>query len=228
MEAFLAEIEGSFLAGMATVPRALPILWMSRLSRQQTALLLGAGGGMMLSATLFSLILPGIEAATAQGLTRWVAAVAMVTGMILGGSCLAWIHRRFPHEHFFKGVDGKRAANLARIGLFIAAITLYNFPEGLAVGVSCGGDRLADDWVMALGVGLQNLPEELVVALGRLLGATVVTVALPWALSFAAGSMLFVICDEIIPQSHERGSEQEGTLGIMGGFTRDHVFGDRL
>jgi ZIP family zinc transporter len=126
------------------------------------------------------------------------------------------------------------------------AITIHNFPEGLAVGVSFGGENQTDGLTTAIGIGLQNMPEGLVVALaliaqgyrksyslwislltgliepiGGIIGITIVNFSqeiLPWAMGFAAGAMLFVICDEIIPESNKKGHEQEGTIGIIAGF----------
>ena len=169
----------------------------------------------------------------------------MVVGILLGGVFLQMAHRFLPHEHFIKG-ESKRSTNLKRIWLFIAAITIHNFPEGLAVGVNFGTGNISDGIPLAIGIGLQNMPEGLVVALalvaenysrnyalavslltglvepiGGLIGAGVVSVAqdfLPWAMAFAAGAMLFVISDEIIPESHRKGFEQEGTIGVMLGF----------
>ena len=170
----------------------------------------------------------------------------MAAGIGIGSLFLSLAHRFFPHEHFFKGQEGKNTANLARVWLFIFAIALHNFPEGLAVGVSFGGDNISDGISTAVGIGLQNMPEGLVVAvslvaegysvnyalwisfltsivepLGGIIGLGIVSIAqfiLPWALAFAAGAMLFVICDEIIPESHQRGKEREGTIGIIIGF----------
>lgn len=200
----------------------------------------------MLAATAFSLLVPGTEAAIAQGYPKAGAALIMVVGVLAGAWALKFIHAHFPHEHFFKGSEGDNRRNLTRIWLFITAITLHNFPEGLAVGVSFGSGNLAEGLPVAMGIGLQNMPEGLVVAvaliaqnyspayalwvclitglvepIGGLVGASVVSLGnfiLPWGMAFAAGAMLFVISDEIIPESHSKGFEQEGTVGIMVGF----------
>jgi zinc transporter, ZIP family len=208
--------------------------------------MLGFGGGVMLAATSFSLILPGTEAAIAQGFPQAGAALIMVAGILLGGLFLQLAHTLLPHEHFFKGQENVRKNNLKRIWWFIAAITIHNFPEGLAVGVNFGNNNIKDGIPVAIGIGLQNIPEGLVVALslvaekysagyalwislltglvepiGGAIGAGVVSIAnfiLPWAMAFAAGAMLFVISDEIIPESHRKGLEKEGTIGVMLGF----------
>ncbi|MBF2077710.1 MAG: ZIP family metal transporter [Synechococcales cyanobacterium T60_A2020_003] len=136
--------------------------------------------------------------------------------------------------------------HVKRIWLFVIAIALHNFPEGLAVGVGFGSGDVASGMALALGIGLQNIPEGLVVALslrelgysiataigvatltglvepiGGVLGAGVVSIAaplLPWGMAFAAGAMLFVIVDEIIPEVDHKGLAQEGTLGAVVGF----------
>lgn len=236
----------SLLAGLATFVGALPVLLPIKLTGRVQGIMLGFGGGVMLAATAFSLIVPGTDAAIAQGKTQSEAAAIMVGGILLGGLFLQLAHRFMPHEHFFKGKESVKGENLKRIWLFITAITIHNFPEGLAVGVNFGAGDISAGIPIAIGIGLQNMPEGLVVALslvaqnyskkyalwvslltglveplGGLVGAGIVGIAqfiLPWAMAFAAGAMLFVISDEIIPESHRNGFEQEGTIGIMMGF----------
>jgi ZIP family zinc transporter len=236
----------SLCAGLATVIGALPVLLPINLTQRVQGAMLGFGGGVMLAATSFSLIVPGTEAAIALGQSEASAALIMVIGILLGGVFLQLAHKLLPHEHFFKHEEKGRSSNLKRIWLFIAAITIHNFPEGLAVGVNFGTENIADGIPLAVGIGLQNIPEGLVVALslvaerysagyavwislltglvepiGGLIGAGVVSIAqffLPWAMAFAAGAMLFVISDEIIPESHLKGWEKEGTIGVMFGF----------
>lgn len=236
----------SLLAGVATAVGALPVLLPIQLTERIQGIMLGFGGGVMLAATSFSLIIPGTEAAIAQGQSQSSAALIMVIGILLGGLFLKLAHRILPHEHFFKEETSDNHNRLKRIWLFVAAITLHNFPEGLAVGVNFGTGDIANGIPLAVGIALQNMPEGLVVALslvglkysagyalwislltglvepiGGVIGAGVVSVAqflLPWAMAFAAGAMLFVISDEIIPESHRQGLEQEGTIGVMVGF----------
>ncbi|MBW4604376.1 MAG: ZIP family metal transporter [Calothrix sp. FI2-JRJ7] len=232
-------------AGLATFIGALPILLPINLTQRVQGIMLGFGGGVMLAATSFSLVLPGTEAAMSLGYSKAYAALIMVVGILLGGLFLQLAHKLLPHEHFIKGKES-RIDNLKRIWLFIGAITIHNFPEGLAVGVNFGNNNIKDGLPVAMGIGLQNIPEGLVVALslvtegyskgyalwislltglvepiGGLIGASVVSIAnfvLPWAMAFAAGAMLFVISDEIIPESHRKGLEKEGTIGVMIGF----------
>jgi ZIP family zinc transporter len=236
----------SLLAGLATAVGALPILVVKRVSDKAQDVMMGFAAGVMLSASFFSLILPGLGAAEAQGATKVGAVSLIICGILLGAICLWLIHRYSPHEHFIIGREGPHTERLLRIWLFIIAITLHNFPEGLAVGVGFGGADMANGTVLAIGIGLQNMPEGLVVALalltlhyskaqallvatltglvepvGGVLGVSAVTLAqslLPWGLAFAAGAMIFVISDEIIPETHRHGMEAHGTLGLMIGM----------
>ncbi|MDH5299329.1 MAG: ZIP family metal transporter, partial [Desulfobulbaceae bacterium] len=217
-------------------------LFYHRISPRVEDGLLGFGAGVMLAATSFSLIIPAIDHA-GSGVA---AAFIVAGGMLLGGLFLFLSDHFAPHEHFIVGPQGADLGRLKRIWLFVIAITIHNFPEGLAVGVGFGGNDLANGLTLAIGIGLQNMPEGLVVALallregysmryslmaslltglvepvGGLIGAGVVSVAaplLPWGLAFAAGAMLYVVSDEIIPESHRRGHEDEATFGVMIGF----------
>ena len=236
----------SLVAGLATFLGALPILFTAKLSQKWQGVLLGLGGGVMLAATAFSLIVPGTEAAEDWGYSQAESALVVSIGMIVGASLLWLMHNYFPHEHFKKGQEGKVTENFERLWLFIIAITIHNFPEGLAVGVGFGDGSISHGLPLALGIGLQNIPEGLVVALalreleysinyalgislltglvepvGGAVGASIVNFGqafLPWGMAIAAGSMLFVIVDEIIPEIDRESVAQEGTLGIMTGF----------
>ncbi|MCD8487399.1 MAG: ZIP family metal transporter [Desertifilum sp.] len=237
---------GSLLAGLGTGVGALPIFFFNEITQRVQGILLGFGAGVMLAATSFSLIVPAIEAGVEQQGNRLFAALVVAIGILIGGIFLGLAHRYMPHEHFVKGPEGASTTRLKRIWLFILAITIHNFPEGLAVGVGFGGEQISNGIALTLGIGLQNIPEGFVVAIalatekysrrtaflialftglvepmGGIVGASIVSVAqgvLPWALAFAAGAMLFVISDEIIPESHRLGCEKEATAGVMIGF----------
>lgn len=246
MEQIVLGLTASLLAGLATGVGALPVLLPINLTPRLQGIMLGFGGGVMLAATAFSLIIPGTEAAIAQGISKPLAALILSVGIVVGALFLEIANRYLPHEHFFKGPEGSSRENIKRIWLFIAAITLHNFPEGLAVGVGFGTGNTADGIALAVGIGLQNMPEGLVVAMalvaqkysplfalgislltglvepiGGLVGVGVISVGealLPWGMGFAAGAMLFVVSDEIIPESHRQGLEREGTIGVILGF----------
>lgn len=233
---------GSLCAGLATGIGAIPSLFLRTLSQRIQDIMLGFGAGVMLAATSFSLILPAIESVGGSV----TAAFIVSGGIMLGGLFLFLTDRYSPHEHFIKGPEGADPGNLKKIWLFVIAITIHNLPEGLAVGVGFGGGDIKNGLTLATGIGLQNIPEGLVVALalktenytphraffialatglvepiGGFVGSSIITFAkplLPWGLSFAAGAMLFVISDEIIPESHRKGFEKEATFGVMIGF----------
>ena len=236
----------SLVAGLATAVGALPILFTANISKQSQGVMLGLGGGVMLAATAFSLIVPGQEAAVDLGYSQANSALIVSVGMALGAILLLLMHNYFPHEHFNKGAEGKITENFERIWLFVIAITIHNFPEGLAVGVGFGDGSISHGLPLALGIALQNMPEGLIVALalreldysiryalgislltglvepiGGFVGASIVNFGqafLPWGMAIAAGSMLFVIVDEIIPEIDRESTAQEGTLGVMTGF----------
>ncbi|MGR3323092.1 MAG: ZIP family metal transporter [Pseudooceanicola sp.] len=225
---------------------ALPVLFRREIGRAARDTLLGFAAGVMISASYFSLILPGIDAATEQyGAVLWAALVA-AGGIALGALAVAWINETVPHEHFITGREGTDSRALARIWLFILAITIHNFPEGLAVGVGFGGGNVANGVTLATGIGLQNAPEGLAVAValrgqgfgrrrsvlvalatglvepvGGLIGVMAVTVSevlLPWGLTFAAGAMLYIISHEIIPETHRHGHQKRATTGLITGL----------
>jgi ZIP family zinc transporter len=236
----------SVIAGSFTGVGALPVIFTTNISKRLQAALLGFGAGVMLSATSFSLIVPAIESATPMIGSGARAAFVVAVGVIAGGVFILLAHRYSPHEHFIKGPEGKPSKRLSRIWLFIIAIIIHNFPEGLAVGVSFGLEEISDATALTMGISLQNMPEGLVVAmalvsehyskaraigialltgltqpLGALVGSAAISFSqalLPWGLAFAAGAMLYVISNEVIPESHSHGHERASTMGLMVGF----------
>ena len=236
----------SLAAGLATGVGSLPVFLLTRPSDRVMDALLGFAAGVMLAVTAFGLLVPAID----EG-GIWVA----LGGLALGAGSLVLMDRSIPHMHFISGPEGP-SSNLRRIWLLVLAITIHNMPEGLAVGVSFGTEDVGAAAALALGIGLQNMPEGLAVALplvregytpGRavgyatltglvepvmaLLGVSLVIILaplLPLGLAFAAGAMLYVVADEIIPESHRKGHEKEATLGTVVGFglmmTLDNLF----
>jgi ZIP family zinc transporter len=234
------------LAGAgATAVGACLAFFVRHLSERGRAMLGGFAGGVMLAATFFSLLGPGLSRATeAQG--RWVGMSVAVIAFAFGTLFVAVLHHLSPHEHFIKGPEGADRTRLGRAWLCVIAITLHNFPEGLAVGVGGASGTLSLAMPIAIGIGLQNVPEGLVVAVsllregysprravaigcatglvepvGAVLGAGVLRISsslLPAALCFSAGAMLFVICDEVLPESHRGPHASLATWGTMVGF----------
>lgn len=202
--------------------------------------LMGGAAGVMVAASCWSLLLPAIE----RGGT-WPA----VSGLVLGGAFIFALDRLLPHLHPEYPDEAKQEgppSTLRRAILLTVAITIHNFPEGLAVGVAFGADNLNAALVLALGIGLQNIPEGLAIALplrregmsrGRAfwygqLSATVepiagvlgcgivllVAPALPYAMAFAAGAMLYVVVEELLPETTRGGHTDVATLGFLSGF----------
>jgi ZIP family zinc transporter len=236
----------SLLAGLGTGVGALGIFLLKRPSARAEDGMLSAAAGIMLAATFFSLLLPALAQADELTQNRLLAVCLVAAGVLAGAAGLFVIHRHVPHEHFVLGKEGPDTARIARIWLFVIAITLHNFPEGMAVGVGFAGGDVANGVPLAIGIGLQNIPEGFAVALslisvgnstarafwvamltglvepvGGTLGAAAVSLAaplMPLILGMAAGAMLFVISDEIIPETHRRGYENVATFSLLGGF----------
>ncbi|MCK4259779.1 MAG: ZIP family metal transporter [Halanaerobiales bacterium] len=247
----------SLATGFATGIGAIPIFFKRKFSKNFLDCSLGFAAGVMLAATSFSLILPAIEAGgggvKGAGIT--------VLGMLIGGIVLDLLDKFFPDTNLLTnsrlngngnghGTNSLQTItdkeNLKKVWLFAIAITLHNFPEGLAVGVGFGDGNIANGVSLAIAIGLQNIPEGLAVALpfvkigfsptraflialatglvepiGGLLGVGLVSIAkpfLPLSLAFAAGAMLFVIASEIIPETQQGVASKIATHFLLIGF----------
>lgn len=237
---------GSLVAGLGTAIGAAGVFGLRQLTPRSEDLLLSSAAGVMLAAAFFSLIEPGLVAGELRTGSAWQAAAWVIMGIGLGAILLAVVHHYAPHEHFISGREGPDTARLGRIWLFVIAIALHNFPEGMAVGVAFAGGELTSGLPLAIGIGLHNIPEGLTVAValrsvgytmptafwvsvltglvqpvGGLLGATAVWAAeplLPVILGFAAGAMLYIISHEIIPETHRSGHATPATFALLGGF----------
>ncbi len=199
----------------------------------------------MLAATVFSLLVPAIDLASESSGNKGFGAFVAGAGLLLGVVVIWSMNHLIPHEHFIKGPEGRATFNLVRNWLFILAITLHNFPEGMSVGISFAGG-LETGLPVAIGIGIQNIPEGLAVAaalfsdgfsrkrafviatltgliepVGGAVGAFAVSRSdslLPWGLSFAGGAMLYVIFAEIVPETHRQGLERRTTMSLILGF----------
>jgi ZIP family zinc transporter len=246
-----ALIATSFTWGVTALGAA-TVFTTRRVNQRLLDWLLGFAGGVMIAASYWSLLAPAIEISAEMAVPVWF---PPLVGFILGGVFLRAADLALPHLHL--GLPMEEAEGIKtpwrRTILLILAITLHNFPEGLAVGVAFGAvaaglpaASFAGAVALAIGIGLQNFPEGVAVAMplrregvsrlksfwyGQLsavvepiagvIGAAAVVVAqpvLPYALSFAAGAMIFVVVEEVIPESHSQGHPDLATMGTMIGF----------
>jgi ZIP family zinc transporter len=240
----------AFLGGLsgfaATAVGAVVALALRDVAARTQDIMLGFAAGMMLAASSFSLILPGIEAAkelTGNGL---LAASIVVLGLALGVALMIGLDRFVPHEHEKTGRRGPEAKRIDRVWLFVLAITLHNLPEGMAIGVSFATGDMQVGIPLTTAIAIQDIPEGLAVAMAlRVTGISALRAALiavgsglmepfgalvglgissgfalgyPIALGLAAGAMIFVVSHEVIPETHRNGHETPATLGLMLGF----------
>ncbi|MBQ4153842.1 MAG: ZIP family metal transporter [Clostridia bacterium] len=228
--------------GGATVLGSLIGFIFKRLSHKFSDIVLSFAAGVMLSAAVLGLIVPSIELGGKFSL------VVTVAGIFTGALCLNLIDKLVPHLHSFIGgdIESHHNANLNRVLLFVTAIAIHNLPEGIAAGVGFGSDAVSKALVIAGGIALQNIPEGMVIigpmlaagvtprktfvcaiitglveVVGTLIGYFAVSVAsfiLPFALAFAGGTMLYVISDEMIPETHAHGNQRGATYALLVGF----------
>ena len=202
-----------FTALLTALGAATVFFFRSRPDPTVHRIFLGFAAGVMIAASMWSLLIPAIEEAEAMGMVGWVPAAG---GSVLGIAFLLAMDALLPQltPESFRHL-GRRTP------LLVLAVTLHNIPEGMAVGISFAlasqGDtpaQLTAAVALALGIGIQNFPEGAAIALPLRLQPL-----MPWLLSFAAGAMLYVVVEELIPGAHlEDHSSRGGTLGVMAGF----------
>lgn len=228
--------------GGATLIGALIGFIFKNLSHKFSDIVLSFAAGVMLAASILGLILPSVEYGGRYGL------LITVAGIFAGALCLNLIDKVVPHLHHLVGSETEphRNADLSKVLLFVTAIAIHNLPEGIVAGVSFGAGNTARALVIAGGIALQNIPEGMVIigpmlaagvplrktficalitglveVVGTLVGYVAVSTALvilPFALAFAGGTMLYVISDEMIPETHAHGSERGATYALLAGF----------
>ncbi|VVQ18723.1 Zinc transporter ZupT [Pseudomonas fluorescens] len=242
----LRALQGGAICALGTALGAVPVLVIRRMPQMLSDTLLGFGAGVMLAATAFSLIVPGISAAEGLGLSPWASSGLVSFGILLGAAGLFMVDRKVSGASPEMLVGSlERPVIPPRIWLFVFAIIAHNIPEGMAVGVSAGGG-MPDADSLAMGIALQDVPEGLVIALVlagagmsrikafligaasglvepvfALLCAWLVSLAellLPLGLALAAGAMLLVVTHEIIPESRRNGHDKLASLGLLMGF----------
>lgn len=234
-------------AGFATTTLGASVAFLLRgVSQRAEDSLLGLAAGMMLAASAFSLILPGLAAGESLMGGKFAGAAVVVVGMALGVLLMLGLDVFTPHEHDKTGPCGPHPERCSRIWLFVFAIAIHNLPEGMAIGVAFSQADMSIGVPMASAIALQDIPEGLAVALalrgagfsamrsvmvaglsgalepvGALLGATLASgfaMAYPMGLGLAAGAMIFVVSQEVIPETHRNGHQTSATLGLMAGF----------
>lgn len=228
--------------GGATVIGSLIGFLTKSFSHKFSDIVLSFAAGVMLSAAVLGLILPSLDYGGKYGL------LITVIGIFVGALCLNLIDKLVPHLHRLVGSDAEphNNSNFNKVLLFVTAIAIHNLPEGIAAGVGFGSGDTAQALLIAGGIALQNIPEGMVIigpmlsvgisvkktflcaaftglveVLGTLLGYFAVSFSsavLPFALAFAGGTMLYVISDEMIPETHAHGNERGATYALLVGF----------
>ena len=230
--------------GGATAIGALIGFCFRKISHTFSDIVLSFAAGVMLAAAVIGLVIPSLEYSGG----RWGILVT-VAGIFAGALCLNLIDRLVPHLHKLAGpdIESHHNGNLGRVLLFVSAIAIHNLPEGIAAGVGFGSGNTTEALIIAGGIALQNIPEGMVIiapmlsagvkpsktlaialltglveVVGTLIGYFAVSVAsfiLPFALAFAGGTMLYVISDEMIPETHAHGHERGATYALLVGFS---------
>ena len=228
--------------GGATVIGAFIGFAFKNLTHKFSDIVLSFAAGVMLAAAVLGLILPSIDYGG-----KWGVAIA-VAGVFVGALSLNFTDKLVPHLHSMLGADEEKHANgnLDKVLLFVLAIAIHNLPEGIAAGVGFGSGNTAQAMLIAGGIALQNIPEGMVIispmlsagvskkktfvcalatglveVVGTLIGyfaVRIATIILPFALAFAGGTMLYVISDEMIPETHAHGVERGATYALLFGF----------
>ena len=228
--------------GSSTVIGAIIGFIFKKISHKFSDIVLSFAAGVMLSAAVLGLILPSLDYGGKYGI------IITVAGIFAGALCLNLIDRLVPHLHKMVGADIEQhnSTKLSKVLLFVTAIAIHNLPEGIAAGVGFGSGDSTQALLIAGGIALQNVPEGMVIigpmlaagvtprktficamitglieVVGTLIGYFAVSVSaaiLPFALAFAGGTMLYVISDEMIPETHAHGSERGATYALLVGF----------
>ncbi len=228
--------------GGATIIGALIGFAFRKVSHRFSDIVLSFAAGVMLAAAVLGLILPATEYGGNRNL------LLVMVGIFAGALCLNLIDKLVPHLHRLVGATPEEhdRSQLNKVLLFVTAIAIHNLPEGIAAGVGFGTENTAQALLLAGGIALQNIPEGMVIigpmlaagvsaprtflcalstglveVVGTLIGYFAVQVSaaiLPFALAFAGGTMLYVISDEMIPETHAHGHERGATYALLVGF----------
>lgn len=228
--------------GMSTVIGAIIGFMFKKVSHKFSDVVMSFAAGIMLAAAVIGLILPSVELGGKWGL------LYAIIGIFAGAICLNLMDKLIPHLHRLAGVDSENHnnTNINKVLLFVLAIAIHNLPEGIAAGVGFGTGDSGQALLIASGIALQNIPEGMVIiapmlaagisprktmvcaiatgvveVIGTLIGylaVNIATVILPIALSFAGGTMLYVVSDEMLNETHAHGHERAATYSMIVGF----------
>ena len=234
-----------------TLGAAMVFLMKKEMNKKVEKILLGFASGVMIAASVWSLLIPSIEMAETQGKVAWIPAAI---GFLLGIVFLLVLESVVPHMHLESEKTEGIKSKLKKTTMMVFAVTLHNIPEGMAVGVTFAGAlaqnagiTIAGAFALAIGIAIQNFPEGAIISMplksegvskpkaflyGTLSGivepiGAVITILLtnavvpilPYLLSFAAGSMIYVVVEELIPESQAGEHSNIGTIGVAIGFT---------
>lgn len=229
---------------------AMVFLMKNEMNKKVEKILLGFAAGVMIAASVWSLIIPSIEMAEEQGKIAWIPAAV---GFLLGVIFLLVLDSVVPHMHLESEKPEGIKSKLKKTTMMIFAVTLHNIPEGMAVGVTFAGAMIGNTGItiagaltLAIGIAIQNFPEGAIISMplksegvtkpkaflyGTLSGivepisaiitillTNVVVPILPYLLSFAAGAMIYVVVEELIPESQAGEHSNIGTIGVAIGF----------
>lgn len=235
------------LAGAAmTAAGTAPALLLRKIPRQAEDTMLGFAAGMMLAASAFSLLLPGLKAGVDMTGSKLASAGIVTAGMGLGALLMLGLEQFTPHRHQSAGSFGPGHERFNRVWLFVFAISLHNLPEGMAIGVAFSRGDMNVGLPLTMAIVLQDMPEGLAVALalrsagmsrfravflaaatgllepfGALLGAGLTSglaASYPVGLGLAGGAMIFIVSHEVIPETHRNGHQTPATIGLLAGF----------
>ena len=228
--------------GGATVLGAVIGFVFKNISHRFSDIVLSFAAGVMLAAAVLGLVVPSLEYGGKYAI------IITIAGIFAGALCLNLIDKLVPHMHKLVGTDNEKHnnANLSKVLLFVSAIAIHNLPEGIAAGVGFGSGDVSQALIIAGGIALQNIPEGMVIigpmlasgvsvrktficalitglveVVGTFIGyfaVSISTVILPFMLAFAGGTMLYVISDEMIPETHAHGNERGATYALLVGF----------
>ena len=234
-----------------TLGAAMVFLMKKEMNKKVEKILLGFASGVMIAASVWSLLIPSIEMAETQGKVAWIPAAI---GFLLGIVFLLVLDSVVPHMHLESEKPEGMKSKLKKTTMMVFAVTLHNIPEGMAVGVTFAGalaqnagTTIAGAFALAIGIAIQNFPEGAIISMplksegvskpkaflyGTLSGivepiGAIITILLtnavvpilPYLLSFAAGAMIYVVVEELIPESQAGDHSNIGTIGVAISFT---------